>query len=78
MTDQAIGAHESMIPERVVDDSVHAEHRSETPLTFLGLLLLLIVPLGIIFHPAWLAQLAVAGTVVAGTLIVRLTFQPKA
>ncbi|HYG90208.1 MAG TPA: hypothetical protein VD978_28580 [Azospirillum sp.] len=73
MTDQAISASEYL-----VENKAHAEHRGETPLTFLGLALLLIMPLGIIFHPEWLGTLAEVGTLVAGVTIVGLTRQRKA
>ena len=78
MTDQAINGYESTGADEQSGAEVIAEHRGESLLTFLGFVFLLIMPLGIVFHPEWLATLAEVGTVVAAVCILRLTREPKA
>ncbi|WP_431856531.1 hypothetical protein [Azospirillum sp.] len=77
MTDQAIGAYQSAAVREQGGAEGATEQRRESYLTFLGLAFLLIMPLGIVFHPEWLATAAEVGTVIAAISILRLTLVPK-
>ncbi|HEY0832895.1 MAG TPA: hypothetical protein VGE72_03205 [Azospirillum sp.] len=49
-------------------------HRPESPyVVFPALILLLIMPLGIVFHPTWLPLIAEVGALVMFAVIFRLT-----
>lgn len=57
------------------DTKAQVEHsrRLDSPyIVFPALILLLIMPLGIVFHPAWLATLAEVGVVVMFIAIFRM------
>lgn len=57
------------------DTEAQVEHsrRLDSPyIVFPALILLLIMPLGIVFHPAWLATLAEVGVVVMFIAIFRM------
>ncbi|SMH61942.1 hypothetical protein [Azospirillum agricola] len=71
MTDHALDGSEVL--DGTEQDDPHA-HKSESPwVVFPGLIFLLIMPLGIIFHPSWLAALAELGTLTMFIIIFRLT-----
>lgn len=62
-------------PALPADAEAQVEHsrRLDSPyIVFPALILLLIMPLGIVFHPAWLAMLAEVGVVVMFIAIFRM------
>ncbi|PWC55501.1 hypothetical protein [Azospirillum sp. TSO22-1] len=77
MTDQVIGVYQATVVEEQGNVEGTVGRRRESYLTFLGLAFLLIMPLGIVFHPEWLATVAEIGTLVAAVSILRLTLVPK-
>jgi len=72
MTDHALDTNDALDEAAAPDSGSHA-HVPESPwVVFPGLILLLIMPFGILFHPEWLAYLAEFATFTMFCVIFRL------
>lgn len=73
MTDHALTDPSIALAETHTAEADTHEHVPESPwVVFPGMILLLIMPFGILFHPEWLGYLAEFGTFVMFCVIFRL------